>query len=373
MARYLIGLVVAIVLAAGWYRWEKDEAAVPSGTEVAMPSLPTAGPERPPEILDEINVQTVRRALSVEACRQPGEKSAEEIIAEYEAQGEEMLRVLGSSEDAEHLLVAGLVSWRKAPEQALRFLGRAESADPSNPLIASQILELCLEIDSCTLARPRMERNLIAADKANGIAWVTVARSRLGRADEAGALSALREAAAAPMMEDHFAAHVLLFERALAAASSLSAFERSVAAHGHGAAVFTAGFLITRDCDERAMNSAEWRDACLRLGERFEHSGRTVLTQLIGLGLQAKMYEYGGDSRAQEIAERRYQQFRQESASLASRTGRAMELEDAQVMRRYLDTFAAAGEIAAMEYLAAEIEARLPELDDNRDSACPTP
>ena len=322
--------------------------------------------------LDEIGVQPVRRMLAIDACRDAGEKSDEQRMAEYEEQAEEMLRVLGSSSDAEHLLVAALVSWRKAPEEAFLLLDRARSADPRNPLVASQILELCLEIDACNLGRPGLERNLIAADKANGLAWVTVARSRLSRFDEAGALAALREAAAAPSMNDRFAEHALLFERGLAASTDLPPFERGVAALGHGAAIFTGSFLITRDCDERAENSAEWRDVCLRLGERFEHGGRTILTQAVGLGLQAKMYEYGGDSRAQQIAEQRYRGFRNDWQSLAARTTRAMELRDATVQQRFFDTFAASGEIAALQYLATEIEARLPELNAE-DSACPTP
>jgi hypothetical protein len=371
MARYLIVLVVVVALAAGWYRFTTEEPASQETTESTLRSA--AESQTKTEILDELDVRSARRALSVAACRQPAERSAKEIMAEYEAQGEAMLRVLGASTDAEHLLVAALISWRKSPEKALVLLGQAESADPRNSLIASQILELCLEIDACIRARPEMERNLIVADKANGIAWVTVARSRLSRADEAGALAALRQAAAAPSMEDHFADHVLLFERALAASSDLPPFERSIAAHGHGAAVFTASFLIAGDCEERALNSAEWRDACLRLGERFEHGGRTLLTQAIGLGMQSKMYEYGGDSRAQEVVERRNQQHREELTRIESRTNRALELKDATVMRQYLDRFVASGEMAAMQFLAAEIEARLPPLDEQRESACPTP
>ena len=91
------------------------------------------------------------------------------------------------------------------------------------------------------------------------------------------------------------------------------------------------------------------------------------------MGLQAKMSEYGGDTRAHQAAERRYQRFRDDWTTLASQTVRAMELEDATVQRRYLDTFAASGEIAAMQYLAEEIEARLPELDEKRDFACSPP
>ncbi len=371
MARYLtIGAVlVAIGLSAALLLFPQpapeDVSEPVKESQVQDPDLETAG-------LDEIGVRSARRSAVLNACERPEEKSADELMAEYEAQAESMLRVLGPSSDAEHLLVAGLIRWRKSPQEALALLGRAQAADPRNALIASQILELCLETDSCNHARPKMERNLIEADKANGMAWVTVARSRLGRADEAGALAALREAAAAPSMDDHFIDYLLLFERALAAASDLAPFERMVAAHGHGAAVFTAGLLIMQDCNERAPNSAEWRSVCLRLGERFEHSGRTIMAQGVGLGLQSKMYEFGGDTRAHQLAEERYRKFEEKWRALESRNSRALELQDATVIRQYLDVFAAADEFAAAEYLADEIEARLPELNE-RNSACPTP
>lgn len=373
MARYLIVLVAAAALAAGWHRLATHDTAVPEVPAPATPSLPAVESAPLPGNLGEIDVQLARRSVALDGCRRAGEKNANERLAEYEAQADEMLRVLRSSTDAEHLLVAGLVSWRKTPEQALEFLGRAAAADPRNPLAASQMLELCLETDACNRARPGMERNLIAADKANGLAWVTVARSRLGRGDEQGALAALRQAAAAPSIEDYYADYVLLFDRALAASSNLPPFERSIAAHGHGAAVFTAGLLIARDCEERGPNASEWLDVCLRLGERFEHSSGSIMTRAVGMGLQAKMYEYGGDSRAQDAAERRYQGFRDEWTTLASRTARALELKDATVQRRFLDTFKASGEVAAMQYLAAEIEARLPQPQGDQESRCPTP
>lgn len=60
MARYLIAMVVAVVLAVAWYRLETEEAGVPRGAEIVAPALPAAGSERPPELLDEINVPSAR-------------------------------------------------------------------------------------------------------------------------------------------------------------------------------------------------------------------------------------------------------------------------------------------------------------------------
>jgi len=293
-------------------------------------------------------------------------------MAEFKAQQEQMLRVLRRSDDAEHLMAAALVSWRDDADSALLLLGDAAARDPSNPMIASQALELCLEIGHCSRARPEMERNLIAADKANVLAWLQVARSRLSRDDEDGALSAMREAAAAAVVDDHFTEYVLTFERSLAASTNHTAHERMGFAFGHAATAFSGSLLTSADCRERAPVSAEWSDVCVRVGERMESDGRTLLTTALGIEMQASMYELSGDSRAHGRVLERLQAFREIYRPLVARSGRAERLEDATVYRRYLEIFDASGEVEAMQYLAGEVEARLP-LQDAQQSACQTP
>jgi hypothetical protein len=218
-----------------------------------------------------------------------------------------------------------------------------------------------------------MEQNLIAADKGNSLAWVQVARSRLKRGDENEALAALRQAASATGLNDYFVEYITAFDRALAASSGLSPYERMIAAVGFGAAMPIDAWMITRDCDEKATGSAEWRDACLRLGERFEHDGRTLITQAVGIGMQISMLELEGDTRPLEQALARQAQFKTNYTSLSAQSSRAIELGDATVFRRYLEVFDSGGELAAMQYLADEVAARLPAATNPQSAACQTP
>lgn len=374
MARYLTLFVVAVVLAAAglWLMRGQSPSAEHGDAVTAAPQRPDAEPSL--AVLDELVIPSSQRSSAFGACPDSGnEKSDNERMAEYEVQREQMLRVLGASADAEHLLIAALVSWAKQPDRAVVMLDRAAALDPRNPLIASQALGLCLEVETCGRPPAELERRLIAADKANALAWVEVARSRLRRDDEPGALAAMREAAAAPEVNEYFSSNVLLFERGLAASTDLAPFERITASIGHAAAVFSGSFLVFKDCLERAKGSAEWRDVCLRLGQQLEQVGRTILSQSIGMNIQAKMYEYGGDTREQRDVEVRQDRFESDWSALMDITARSAQLRDATVARRYLETFESAGELAAMRYLAAEVEARLPAPDGAADSACPTP
>ena len=373
---------IAVVVAGGILLW----AIRPQPITVVIEELgssPATGNEAATaaDPVDEIDVPWARRSATLDACPDPDEdKTEEELQAEYEAQlaeynaqREQMLLVLEGSEDVEHLMVAALVSWRDDADGALLLLGEAAARDPDNAMVASQVLDLCLEIGHCSRARPEMEQNLIAADKGNVVAWVQIARSRLKRDDEQGALAAMREAAAAAEVQDYFTQYVMVFERALAASSDLPAHERLASAFGFSAAVFSGAYVISSDCRARAATSAEWADVCIRVGERLENDGRTVLTTAIGIGIQASMYELLEDWREHERTMNRQQAFRDRYQPLIQKSAQAEKLEDATAFRRYLEIFDTGGELEAMQYLADEVESRLPAAAQAQQQACQTP
>ena len=370
MARIVAVVVAAVLLIAVlWWRLPNRQPEVSLSAE----QLETTSAAATTAPFDSREVPVPPGTIFDDCDSNSGEELEAERLATIAAQQDELLRVLSASADAEHLLVAALSSLHSDQERAMTLLSEAAARDPRHPLIAAQILTLCTEIDACSRARPGMERNLIAADKGNAIAWVQVARSRLQRNDERGALAALREAAAAAVVEDYFTDYIYLFDRGLAAASGLEPFDRMVAAIGWAAGNITTASLVYRDCEQRAANLPEWRDACLRLGERFEHDSLTILTQAVGIGLQIAMYELEGDGRAAESAVQRREEFAGQWKQLASRTARAEELRDTTVLRQYLETFASAGELRAMEYLADEVEARLPPATAAQQPACEAP
>lgn len=326
-------------------------------------------------LLDEVETLSSKRSTVFEVCDDTMEDAVfAEKMAELDRLEQQVVPVLEASASAEHLLVAALMIWRDEPDRALQLLGEAAARDSRDPLIASQHLELCVRYGGqCSRPRTDVEQKLIAADRANGLAWVQVARSRLERLDEESAIAAMKEAVAAATIEEHFADYVLLFDRALAASADLPAYERLEGAFGFAAAMVSSSYRITADCTERATNSAEWQDVCLKLGERLEHGSRTLLGKGVGFGLQKQMYELAGNNRQYDLVSERYEVYRNEYRELMAKSTQALELRDATVMRKYIETLNASDELAAMHYVAEEVQSRLPEYDPEQQSTCPAP
>ena len=370
MARVITAVVATLLLISALWWWQpgrQSETPLPEAAPGPRSAVPT-GAQR------HVHQPPLLPSAAFDVCDgSPDEEAVAERMEAIEVQQEALLRVLSASPDAEHRLVAALASWSSDQDRALSLLGEAAARDPRHPLIASQILMLCTEVDACGRARPQLERNLIAADRGNAMAWVQVTRSRLQRNDERNGLAALREAAAAATVDEYLPDYVMLFDRGLAAASDLEPFDRMVAAVGLAAAPANDVYMITRDCAERAAHLSEWRDACLRLGERFEHDSLTILAQAVGIRMQADMYELEGDTRAAETAMQRRQDLDDRWLQLGSRTVQAEKLRDATVIRHYFETFDSGGELQAMEYLAAEVESRLPPLSAAQRRACEAP
>lgn len=345
----------------------------PADLQSTPPLQPASAESRIPP-LDDVVTRRPHMPDRLDPCGDPDTgKSDEQRVEELQRLRGSVLPVLRSSTDAEHLMAAALMSSWDDSDDALLLLGQAAANDPRDPLVASQILGLCIEVGSCAGARVEMEQNLIAADRGNSLAWVQVSRSRLKRGDEDGALKALRQAASSTELNGYFVEYTMAFDRALAASSGLAPYERIVAALGFGAAVPFDTWLISRDCNDRAAVSAEWRDACLRLGEKLEHDGRTLLSQSVGLGIQISMYKLEGDTRPLEQALVRQKEFKDGYQLVSSQSNRAIELRDATMVRKYFEIFAANGELEAMQYLADEVAERLPPDAGAENVACQTP
>lgn len=350
MARYLTAALLATVLLVALVSL-RDPALPPQST--AAIDLPADSlPSTEVGALSGIEAKAVQRSLSIDRCLPADEEESYEVRrARFKRQQEAMYRVLKASADAEHLMVAALVSRDERPGQAARLMRMAADLEPGNPLIAAQLLEMCIDTRSCSSDPQRLEWGLIRADRANAMAWVQVARSTMLRGDERGALQALREAVAAATLEDAYVDYYRVFDRAIAASLDLSTVARASAAGDHSTAAVPANnFLITQHCNEFGQVPGEWNHLCLRLGERLEQDGRSMLQQETGLSLQAKMHEHAGDTRAQQAALQRRQELRDRWSDLVSRSPVEEMPFDSAHHRRFLDILGSQGEFAAMEY-----------------------
>lgn len=364
MARVVAVAGIALVVVA-WILWpvEIDEQEAVSESRTA----PVHG-------IAELPDATLPGAAPAAEC-EPVDAAFrwERLLADLEPQLPQIAVNLSKSTDAEHLLAAALLNWDGDREEALLWLGDAASRAPGNPLIASQVLETCMQFGSCVRALPEMEGRLIAADGANVLAWAAIARSRLARNDEAAALGALRQAAASTVIEDYTANYALLFDRALAASSDLTPWERMTSAIGFAAMPISGAYEISRICSQRGEIRPDWRDVCLRFGERLEHDSRTILGKTIGFTLQSTMLQFDGDDRAAQRVAARHAEFRASWQPLAEVTGRAQELQDETVLRQYVEIFQASDEMQALGFLAGEVRERLPASAGVATSGCPDP
>lgn len=370
----LLVLVVVIVAFVAYYKSRTGELPEPDRkdlTGITVDSLEA------PSFFRELEAWPTLRAPRPANCDQSNaidELLEQEREERLERIMRDAVRVLQVSADADHLLAVALLSWRKQPQVAIEALSAASVADKTHPLVAAQLLQMCSRKGvSCEQSLQELEKRAIHADRGNGMLWVLVARSRLLWSDESGALSALKEAVAATTVDEYWIDYVMLFDRSLAASSSLSSIDRLEAAFGIAAAVPSTELLISRDCEARAAELPEWLDVCIKLGERLERDGHTTMSQGIGLGLQKTLYKLAGDARQQEITDHRYQKFRQDHLEKLKSLSILDSVRDESVMRKYVEVFAVSDEFAALDYLATEVERIGTESSVTRSSNCSDP
>lgn len=279
--------------------------------------------------------------------------------------------VLTASTTAEHKLAAALLAyWDMSAAGALELLVEAGRLDPSNPMIAARMLQMCqIGQEECGLSIADLEMQAVVKDRGNADAWARVATSRASRSDYAGALDALQEAASAPEFNEYYVDYILLFDRALAASTELSSDERLRVAYSYATATPLTLNDMSGPCMEQASESGEWLNACLRWGERQELESKSTSGRLYGLVLQQYMYRLSGDAREEASAKDRQNEVADKSQKQIEAVSAVDWSRHEPVLRNYLDMYAATDEFAAMDYLQAEM-AWFPEEEATVPSSC---
>lgn len=261
------------------------------------------------------------------------------------------------SRDPEHLLIAALIGSDRQSKRHLAAMENALFVDPDNRLTLWNFLDTCsLHPEATVCADGSIERRAILADNGNGQLWGKIAGYRLDRGDKSSAYDALLNANTAPYFNDYFIEHVEMAERGFAAATDDPYLERVIRAIGIAAGMSMNVAAIFQDCEKQAMESAEWRQACLEYGKRLENDGRDLLQISIGISLQKIMYEISGDKRKIAETELRYQHFKDTTTKLASSNGaQVLTLYDENVMADFIAEWSAHGELRAMQFVQEEV------------------
>ena len=264
---------------------------------------------------------------------------------------------LRNSKDPEHLLIAALIGSDRQSKRHLTAMENALMADPDNRLTLWNFLATCsLHAEATVCADGIIERRAISVDSGNGQLWGKIAGYRLDRGDNASAYDALLKANTAPYFNGYFIEHVEMAERGFAAATDDPYVERVMRAIGIAAGMSINVAVIFQGCEKQAMESAEWRQACLEYGKRLENDGRDLLQISIGISLQKIMYEISGDKRKIAETELRYQHFKDTTSKLArSNDAQVLTLYDENVLADFIAEWSAHGELRAAQFVQEEV------------------
>ena len=275
--------------------------------------------------------------------------------AEWMPELDTIAGTLASSRDAEHLLAAAVLTLDSDPGRSFELLAHAWTANPGHPLVAINWLDACMaHPGKGACASHDVEAEAIRTEGSNGAVWARIAARRQDDGDEAGAMQALQRAATAPRYDVYWIDHVKLFERALAASTGLSYSERAVAAIGITAAMWRPEYELVTTCNAAA--APEWQPACVDFGRRLEEDGGTLLDVMVGLSIQAALYESVGDTRQHEIASRKRNALRASLRQHDFEAAQRLLVQDPRLLTDYLNEFDAYGELAALQFLESAVE-----------------
>jgi len=367
-AAIITGIVIAALAAAVLLVWQFGGTT----SELAQrPDSDLAGDQAPPDFVVEFSTaSSPDRSKTGDSSRfdcEPfdpyGGLSDQERLLAWEKESAEIARRLSTSEDAEHLVVAAMLERLKDVHRAFELLVRASTLAPENPLVTWNLLRICSRTgDVCAGRLNDIESQAIAADAGNAALWASMASIRQRRGDDDRALNALRMAAGAPEYNAYFGEHLLLVDRALAAAADRSSMYRISAAWGY-AAPGGAEIHVFADCREQAETSVLWRDYCRQLGETMARHGRTYLHTSIGLSLQSRMYGIAGEAQQQQRIDERHAKLRQQYKRLSEWDFDGSLLRDESLLRAYTDVLVSSDELAALSFVEREVE-RLKSMPD---------
>ena len=282
---------------------------------------------------------------------------------EGEAVIESLLETFLLSGDAELQLAAGLLSDGSdavVDDYGDRYarmatIERAFRTDPLHPLVLWNAAQACGgEASSGFCADPQVQVNIQTVLGNNGEYWVLVARQRFGRDDRAGALEALRRAAAAPEFDGYFMANVRMFQRACSMMPDTTYTVQTLAAYVVSTDVVDSG-TSGIGCGNDSQTPPEWMDACLAVGSRYESDGRTIDQRKAGAMMQARLLAAAGQQEEAEAARARRREMQGVDDTVDDDIF-AVLLTDERALSLFLEEFEAGDEGSAVRFIADEVE-----------------
>ncbi|GLX84152.1 hypothetical protein tloyanaT_04040 [Thalassotalea loyana] len=161
--------------------------------------------------------------------------------------------------------------------------------DPSQPLIANQLINLCTTVQDAKCTDDFIIQ-LVSVDDNNGHMWMNVAFHFAQHGDDENVIYAIDRLTKTSTFNERFGEQALMYARALEGSNANSFNLNAVAGIGKVAAISSNLGALLRWCDDnRDSNSAQM--SCLTLGEQLATRSKTKLNQMFGLTLQKDIYQ----------------------------------------------------------------------------------
>lgn len=262
--------------------------------------------------------------------------------------------ILAVSEDAEHVLVAGLLGPVWGEFFHMPTLERALELAPDSVLVNWSLLQACTRNSDRPICKD-IENRAMGVDGTNGAVWAEIAIRRAGTGDLREVVDALRRANAAPLIDYYYLEQIQIFERAFAVDTDSSYAVRIQEAMLSAFYTNNGAFFLYGMCKDKAQQFELLREQCLQIGRRLEHESDTAMDTLAAYGIQREMLRVSGSSRDLAEVEEKIKRSQQEERILLDRIGNTVFNND-QLTDQFIEQWSAHGQMAAFGFLSTEIE-----------------
>lgn len=307
-------------------------------------SAPVAG-------LDEDYLQVLQEGLPTPGCEDTSRPPLKIYDSDYaDAERLRASEILSTADDPSLILASALLSADE--DERIRRLHRSFQMDPSSRLAMWHLVQECFDREC---GGRELLDEAVRVDGDNAAIWIERARKFIQEEEWEAAEEELRQGIAAPRYDIYFFEEVMLVDRALAAGSSLGDTDRSVAAFGIAAAIAIPQYGdITNACKSESNDTSTWASLCDQIGEVMMAKGGTMIDHAIGIELRRNAAERVGDQSAVARFQQQRDVIKQLQDELIMSGAAALSENDYAFQSRYLDYFAAYGELEAFRHAAED-------------------
>ncbi|MEM7433153.1 MAG: hypothetical protein AAF351_14630 [Pseudomonadota bacterium] len=323
---------------------EVTEEVVPSESKRVFPSMEAlAGGDADKTCID---------------ARARPSKSAGDYNVLLQQLKDEALPVLSSSDNSDHRFLAALLIINEAPTVSRDQILKLIDANPPRQLAAMYALAACYDYsDFCDIV-PQIHQHHSEFLTNDVLSWVAIANYYLQAGAEEEALAAMRKATSVSKVRSDQLEYLLLFDRALAASTSLEGVDRLYFARVFARAM-PGAFGLLSVCTQQGASSSVWRDLCITVSQRTAADSSAALDAVVSLHTESRMHEFAGNTKLENELDSKAKELGARVRAQADVMKSARQMRDEQLIRAMYDRWAVSNEFQAYEFGAAEVDRKI--------------